>query len=111
MFYIYLFFITIVFYELFYSNAVHKFPVYGTIKWYCIVVCRQMCSVSSCVVCHQKSAHKMTVRCLSQLSRLLPVILQEHAVTAWLSTQDSTLSLHDCQHKIARSHCMAVNTS
>ena len=37
-----LFFITIVFYNFFFFffllNAVHKFPVYGTIKCYCIVL-------------------------------------------------------------------------
>ena len=33
--------ITIVSYKLFYSNAVHKFPVYGTIKCYGIVCVQQ----------------------------------------------------------------------
>ena len=31
----------------FYSNAAHKFPVYGTIKFYCIVL---YCIVLYCIV-------------------------------------------------------------
>ena len=38
-FFFFFFFITIAFYKLFfYLNAVHEFPVYGTIKLYCIVL-------------------------------------------------------------------------
>ena len=48
MFYLSIVFIMFVFYKLFYSNAVHTFPVYGTIKCYCIVLhCISVCLHSS----------------------------------------------------------------
>ena len=45
--YLFLFFYHDCIFINFYSNAVHKFPVYGTIKFYCIVLC---CIVLYCIV-------------------------------------------------------------
>ena len=46
----------------FYSNAVHKFPVYGTIKLYCIVL---YCIVLYCIVLYCIVLRCVALRCVA----------------------------------------------
>ena len=48
----------------FYSNAVHKFPVYGTIKLYCIVLCCATGAVLYCIALHCIASHRIASHCI-----------------------------------------------
>ena len=46
----------------FYSNAVPKFPVYGTIKLYCIVL---HCIALHCIALHCIALHCIALHCIA----------------------------------------------
>ena len=61
----------------FYSNTVHKFPVYGTIKLYCIVLyCIALhCIALHCIALHCIALHCIALHCIALYEAGVPVNL------------------------------------
>ena len=65
----------------FYSNAAHKFPVYGTIKLYCIVL---YCIVLYCIVLYCIVLYCIVLYCIVLYCIVLYCIVVPHPHNNWL---------------------------